>query len=175
MTRAPWLACLALAIAHAGAAQEFQPPSGGSAPPGTGGGIRIGLFGFSSRAGSQINKGGEAILGTTVDIAQLGSPNVRLRPSFEFGAGRSVPSTHVALEVIYRFQPDGAAAIPYVGAGVGYNDSGPSEQVWPNLVMGFEVAFRPTFNWLLEYHSLDRMGRHRFLVGLSARTGTGGT
>jgi hypothetical protein len=35
--------------------------------------------------------------------------------------------------------------------------------------MGFELAFRPSFNWLLEYHALDRLGRHRFLVGLSTR------
>jgi hypothetical protein len=43
--------------------------------------------------------------------------------------------------------------------------------VWLNVVMGFELAFRPGFNWLLEYHALDRLGRHRFLVGLSTRGG----
>jgi len=43
--------------------------------------------------------------------------------------------------------------------------------VWPTFVMGFELGFRPSFNWLLEYHSLDRLGRHRFLVGLSTRGG----
>ena len=115
------------------------------------------------------------VLGSAIDVAQLGSPQVRLRPSFEFSGAGTSTALHLALEVIYRFQPDRAPAIPYVGLGAGYfsQPSTGRHTVWPTLVMGFELGFRPSFNWLLEYHSLDRLGRHRFLLGLSTRGGGG--
>jgi hypothetical protein len=177
----PRCACLALVTALlAGAAvpaaaQDFVPPStgGGSASNG----LRVDLIGFSTRVGADVSRGGSLVLGSAFDVAELWSPQVRLRPSFEFSAAGSTRSLHVAAEVIYRFQPDRAAAIPYAGIGVGYfaQDSsasnGRQRRVWLNLVMGFELAFRPEFNWLLEYHALDRLGRHRFLVGLSTRGG----
>lgn len=169
----PAVAILTLALcARAVAAQEFQPPGGG----GTGGGrLRVDLLAFSSRGGVDASDG-KWIIGTSVDIVELWSQQVRFRPSLESGAdgGRSL---HLAGEIVYRFQPDGAQAIPYVGAGVGYFDdqgAGGGTDVWPTLVMGFELSFRPSFNWLLEYHALDRLGRHRFLVGLATRGATGG-
>lgn len=171
MIKAASLALAAMLAAVPAQAQEFQPP-GGAAPSAEGSGVRFGVLGFSTRGGAQVNRGGQGVLGSTVDIAQLGSPQVRLRPSFEVGFGRADKSLHVAVEVIYRFQPDNAPSIPYVGVGVGYYDPGSDSagaRVWPNLVMGFELPFRPTFNWLVEYHALDRLGRHRFLVGLAAR------
>ena len=173
------LALVSLTAAAAAAldAQEFQPPGGGtSTGPSTG--VRFGVLGFSTRAGGQLNEGAQGVLGSTVDVAQLWSSQVRLRPSFEVGFGRADKSLHLALEVIYRFQPDDAPSVPYFGAGLGYYDPGNDSadtgaKVWPNLVMGFELPFRATFNWLVEYHALDRLGRHRFLVGLATRGGTG--
>lgn len=154
------------------AAQEFQPPASGGV---SSGGLRLDLLSFSTRAGADVTSDLQAVLGTTVDVAQLWSPAVHLRPSFEVGFGRSGHSFHVASEVLYRFQPDGAPAIPYLGIGVGYYQEGARERVWPTIVMGFELSFRPSFNWLLEYHALDRLGRHRFLLGLSARGAAGGS
>lgn len=170
MSRAALLAVALAAVTSAARAQEFQPPSGGGSTSTGESGVRFGVLGFSTRGGGQVDHGGQGVLGATVDVAQLGSPQVRLRPSFEMGFGRTAgKSLHVALEVVYRFQPDNAPSVPYIGAGLGYYDDGTTTRVWPNLVMGFELPFRPTFNWLLEYHSLDRLGRHRFLVGFAAK------
>jgi len=179
MTRSPRLVLLVAALscaAVAARAQEFQPPSSG--PRAGGSGLRVDLLGFSSRVGADVSGGGSLVLGSAADVAELWSPQVRLRPSFEFsGAGNST-ALHVAAEIIYRFQPDRAPAIPYAGLGIGYFSrdstaaSSPGQtRVWLNVVMGFELAFRPAFNWLLEYHALDRLGHHRFLVGLSTRGG----
>jgi hypothetical protein len=162
------LAALLAAWAATARGQEFRPPE--QPATSTGGALRFDIVGFSTRGGGQVNKDEQGVLGSTVDIAELWSPQVRLRPSFEVGFGQSYTSLHIAVEVLYRFQPDGAAAIPYVGAGVGYYDTGTADDLWPNLVMGFELAFRPTYNWLIEYHALDRLGRHRFLVGLATRS-----
>jgi len=165
------LAGLAGAAAPA-AAQEFQPPESHAASGG-GSGMKVDLLGFSSRVGIDVTHGGAVVLGSAVDIAELGSPRVRLRPSFEYSGTGSVTSLHLATEIIYRFQPDRAPAIPYLGLGAGYYaPSAGSDKLWLNVVMGFELAFRPSFNWLIEYHSLDRLRRHRFLIGLSTR-GTG--
>ncbi len=164
------LAALAPAAAPA-AAQEFQPPESQAAGSG-GSGMRVDLLGFSSRVGIDATHGGAVVLGSAVDVAELGSPQVRLRPSFEYSGTGSVTSLHLATEVIYRFQPDRAPAIPYLGLGVGYYaPSAGSDKLWLNVVMGFELAFRPSFNWLFEYHGLDRLRRHRFLIGLSTRGG----
>lgn len=171
MTRAALLAALLASCTWAAArAQEFQPPGGAQASGGPMG-VRFGILGFGTRAGAQVNEGTQGILGSTIDVAELWSPQVRLRPSFEVGFGRDAKSLHLALEVIYRFLPDDAPSIPYLGAGIGYYDPGDSAStsLWPNLVMGFELPFRSTFNWVVEYHALDRMGRHRFLVGFATR------
>ena len=174
MTGAARLAAIAAvlaAAASAAAAQEFQPPQGGRTPSAASG-FRIDLLGFTTRAGIDLRSGGSLVLGSTVDVAELWSPNVRLRPSFEFNGGGAATAEHFALEVVYRFQPDQAEAIPYVGAGIGYfHPETGSSRTWPTLVMGFELRFRPSFNWLLEYHALDRLDRHRFLVGLATRGG----
>jgi hypothetical protein len=168
------LVCAAASV-PAAVAQEFVPPDERGAPrqgtPGMRPGVVLGVIGFSTRFGAQANSDEQGVVGSTIDIAQLGSPLVRLRPSFELGFGRSRTSLHLALEAIFRFQPDEADAIPYVGAGLGYYDDGRVDHLWPNLVMGFELPFRRTFNWLVEYHALDRLGRHRFMVGLATRGG----
>jgi hypothetical protein len=163
---------LALAAPPA-AAQEFHPPSGGvteSAPNG----VAVDLFGFSVLGGLDVTHGTQWVLGTSFDVAELWSPRVRFRPSVEIAsAGGSAVTFHWAGEIVYRFEPDNAPAIPYVGIGIGHM-SGAHPTIWPTIVLGFELQFRPSFNWLLEYHSLDRLGRHRFLIGLSTR-GSGGS
>jgi len=177
MTHGSRLPAVLAALALSGSclrAQEFQPPSSSreSGP----GGLRVDLIGFSTRGGIDISDGTSLVLGSALDVAELWSPVVRLRPSFEYSGSGSNTALHLALEVVYRFQPDRAPAIPYVGLGLGYfkQESGGEERLWPTAAMGFELALRPSFNWLIEYHALDRMGRHRFLVGLSTRRGGGG-
>src|SRR6266496_743058 len=43
--------------------------------------------------------------------------------------------------------------------------------LWLNTVFGFELHYHSTFNWLLEYHGMDRMRRHRLYIGLTTRRG----
>ena len=167
------LTLLALAAPRAGA-QEFVPPDRSGRPAAQSAapaepGIRLGIFGFSTRGGMQVNKGTQGVIGSTVDVIEFGTPAVRLRPSFEMGFGGSEHSLGFNAEMIYRFQPDQAPAIPYLGLGIGYYDDTSSTRVWPTVVMGFELTYNHTMNWLVEYHALDGLRRSRFLVGLSTR------
>lgn len=177
-------ACLAAALLLAGhhlEAQEFVPPDrrAGAQPttppptestPGTDG-LRLDLLGFSTRGGAQVNKDQQFVLGSTLDIVQLWTPQARVRGSFEVGFGRPATSLAVNAEVVYRLQPDNAPAIPYVGLGVGYYDDSAVKKIWPTVAMGFELKFRRSMNWLLEYHALDGLRRSRFLIGLATRPG----
>ena len=165
---------LALAAPRA-AAQEFRPPSGGGVS--SGGGFRLDLFSFSTRAGIDVNRPAQWVVGSTLEVAELWSPRVRFRPSLEIASDGDVVRFHWAGEVMYRFQADDAPAIPYVGVGIGHMSkcSGPCTTIWPTVAMGFELRFRPAFNWLVEYHALDRLGRHRFLIGLVTRSAAGGS
>lgn len=170
----------AVAAAPVALAQDFRPPdparrsAADSAPAQSAesSSFRFGVLGFSTRAGAQVTQDGQAVLGTTLDLAQLGSPRVRLRPSAEVGFGRPEKSLGANLEVIFRFQPETAPAIPYLGAGVGYYDDGSVDHVWPTFVLGFELPFQPHMRWLIEYHALDGLRRSRFLVGLAASAGS---
>ena len=182
MTGAACLAATLLLAAHRAEAQEFVPPDrrpGGQpattaapaeAPQGANG-LRIDLLAFSTRGGAQVNKDQQFVLGSTVDIVQLWTPQARIRGSFEVGFGSSATSLGANAEVIYRLQPDQAPAIPYVGLGWGYYDDGSASKGWPTVVMGFELKFHRSMNWLLEYHALDGLKRSRFLIGLATRPG----
>ena len=162
-------------------AQDFRPPDSAagrrtadsSTAPASAesSAFRFGILGFSTRAGGQVTQDGQAVLGTTIDLVQLGSPRVRLRPSVEVGFGRPEKSLGANVEILFRFQPETAPAIPYIGAGAGYYDDGSVEHVWPTFVLGFELPYRPTVRWLVEYHGLDGLRRSRFFVGLAASTG----
>jgi hypothetical protein len=162
-------------------AQEFVPPDRRPPAQGTPGnppppapeqrGFRVNVFAFSTRAGAQVNKDGQAVLGSTIDLVQLGTPRLRIRPSFEVGFGRPEKSLGVNAEAVYRFQPDAAPAIPYIGLGVGYYDDGTTDHVWPTVALGFELPFRRQFNWLVEYHGLEGVKRSRFFIGLATRGG----
>ena len=169
---------LTIAAATPLCAQEFVPPDRRPAPPSQApaqqtaapqSGFFVDVLGFSTRGGAQVNKGGQFVVGSTIDIAQLGSPQVRLRPSLETGFGSASTSVGVNVEVMYRFQPDAAPAIPYLGIGFGYYDDNTIKKGWPTVTMGFELPFKRTMNWLIEYHALDTLKRSRFFVGLATR------
>jgi hypothetical protein len=169
------LAAIPLSLgASVAAAQEFRPPSGGGSS--STGAFQVDLFSFSARAGIDVSRGTHWVVGSALEVAELWSSRVRLRPSLEIAsdAGSTV-TFHWAGEILYRFQPDNAPAIPYVGIGVGHLSGCRScTTVWPTIALGFELQLRPSFNWLVEYHALDRLGRHRFLIGLATRNATGG-
>jgi len=164
-----------VAAAPRAPAQEFRPPS--SAPAAPSGGLQVDLFGFSTRAGIDLSRRADWVVGSTLDVAELWSPRVRLRPSLEVASDKAEGVTlHWSGEIVYRFQPDDAPAIPYLGIGIGHMSRCPScVTIWPTVTLGFELYFRPGINWLIEYHSLDRFGRHRFMIGLATRGLPGGS
>jgi hypothetical protein len=159
------------------AAQDFTPPDTGeqeSQEPG----IKIGLYGFSTRLGWDFEEdGGGAILSVALDLGNLGLEQLRLRPSVEIGFAEDVDTYVVNGEVVYRFTPDTEKAVPYVGLGVaiaGRDDCStvPScPEAWLQFALGFELTFRDNLNWTMEYHAEDALRRHRLFVGLSTRRG----
>ena len=156
------------------AGQGFEPPQVASgATPGT----RIGLFGFGVRSGIDFRGDGQLVFGTTLDVGDLFSSRVRLRPSAEIGVFNGDNTFVGSFEALYRFTDDTEVAQPYVGTGLslaGHERCGIDPDcpgVWVNIVFGFELHYRSTFNWLLEYHGMDALGRHRIYVGLTTRRG----
>lgn len=151
------------------ACQEFEPPGGSPS------GFQLGLMGFGVRAGLDFEDDDQFVLGLALDLGDLGSPRVRMRPSAELGVGGIADTYVFNLEVMFRFTDDGPVAVPYFGLGLGVFgrercDAAPDcPDAWANAVLGFELRFRPTFNWLLEYHGLDALRRHRLYVGLTTR------
>jgi hypothetical protein len=171
----PPLLLLLLLPPHPAHAQEFQPPQQPtSATPSR---IHLGLFGFGTRLG--VDPGGrkQAILGTTLDVGDLFTDRVRVRPSAEIGLGDSVTTYVVNLELLYRFTADSEVAVPYVAFGPAlYSQERCATavdcpQVWAQFALGFELKFRGHMSWLLEYHGEDALRRHRFFIGLTTRRG----
>jgi hypothetical protein len=164
-------ALVALALAVPARAQDFTPPEDDT-PPST---IRVGVFGFGARIGVDFRGPNQAVMSGTVDVADIYSDRIRLRPSFEIGVGSGVTSYVANLELMYRFLPDGERAVPYVGFGLGLFGQpgcGPAPDcpgVWPQFALGFEIRLRDSFSWLLEYHGEDTLRRHRFFIGLVTR------
>jgi hypothetical protein len=172
--RTVWtLALAACAALDALAAQQFVPPKSEGGASGT----RLGLFGFGVRAGVDLKGDGQLVLGTTLDGGDLFSRRIRLRPSAEIGVFNGPNTYVVSLETLWRFTEDEEVAVPYVGLGgsvAGHEGCGSDPNcpaTWLNLVFGVELRYRSTFNWLLEYHGMDLMRRHRFYVGLTTRRG----
>jgi hypothetical protein len=166
------LVLVAMFARQPAAAQEFVPPKSGAT-----GGTRIGLFGFGVRGGVDVRRSSQLVFGGTLDIGDLLSSRVRLRPSAEIGVFNG-PNTYVVnMETLWRFTADDEVATPYVGLGVGVagrEDCGADPNcpdLWFNVVFGFELRYRSTFNWLLEYHGMDRIRRNRFYIGLTTRRG----
>jgi hypothetical protein len=154
------------------AAQQFQPPKTAGH-----GGTRIGLFGFGVRGGIDFRRSEQLVLGTTLDLGDLFSNRIRLRPSAEVGVFNG-PNTYVGnFEALWRFTDDDEVATPYIGLGLGLagrDGCGSDPQcpdIWLNAVFGFELHYRSTFNWLVEYHGMDALRRHRVYIGLTTRRG----
>ena len=107
-------AALALAAPMRGAAQEFKPPRVSGASSGT----HLGLFGFGVRGGIDLKNRGQVVVGTALDLGDLFSSRVRLRPSGEIGVFNGGNSYVGSLEALYRFTDDDQVAIPYIGTGL---------------------------------------------------------
>ena len=166
------LAAASLALSTA-AAQQFSPPKSSGAGRGT----RIGLFGFGVRTGLDFKGEGQLLLGTTLDMGNVISSRVRLRPSVEVGVFNGENTYVASFESLWRFTDDEEVATPYVGTGLsmaGHGNCGADPDcpaLWLNLVFGLELRYRSTFNWLLEYHGMDALRRHRVYVGFTTRRG----
>jgi hypothetical protein len=164
---------LAMVTIAAPAAQEFHPPPVRSAGDGT----RLGLLGFGVRSGVDLSGNTQFIFGVTLDAGNLVISRFRLRPSGEIGVFNGVNSYVGSLEGIYRFTGEAQAATPYAGGGfslVGHDRCGSDPDcpdVWLDVVVGVELHYRSTFNWLLEYHGMDGFRHHRFYAGLTTRRG----
>jgi hypothetical protein len=171
--RIAWITLVGtLAAAAGGGAQQFSPPKSAGAS-----GTRLGLFGFGVRGGLDFKGDGQLVLGTTLDAGDLFTNRVRLRPSAEIGVFNGDNTYVASLESLWRFTQDEEVATPYVGIGFslasharcGADPDCPD--LWLNLVFGFELRYRSTFNWLLEYHGMDALRRHRLYIGLTTRRG----
>lgn len=163
-------------LPRAASAQEFQPPR--TQASGTATGLRLGLYGFGTRIGVDPSGHKQAILGTTLDLGDLFTDRVRLRPSAEIGLGDSVTTYVVNMELLFRFTADSEVAVPYVAFGPAlYSQERCATavdcpQIWAQFALGFELRFRGHMNWLLEYHGEDALRRHRFFIGLTTRRGS---
>lgn len=171
--RSAALVTAGLCIAGPALAQQFVPPKNAPARSGT----HIGLFGFGVRGGVDVEGAGQLVVGTTLDLGDLFTQRIRLRPSAEIGVFNG-PNTYVGnFEILWRFALDDEVAIPYLGGGVGvagHEDCGANPScpaLWANVVFGFELHYRSTYSWLLEYHGMDALRRHRFYIGLTTRRG----
>jgi hypothetical protein len=166
------LALIAALTAHTAAAQQFQPPKDANHR-----GTRIGLFGFGVRGGVDFRRSGQMVLGSTLDIGDLFTNRIRLRPSAEIGVFNGANTYVGSFEALWRFTDDEEVATPYVGLGLavaGRDGCGSDPRcpaVWLNTAFGFELRYRSTFNWILEYHGMDRLRRHRLFIGLTTRRG----
>ncbi len=173
-----WLLLFLAGVTQVGklAAQDFTPPEVGGQESDQGSKIKLGLYGFGARLGWDVEDG-EGIVSITLDLGNLGAEQVRLRPSAEIGFAEDVNTYVVSAEILYRFTPDTDKAIPYMGFGLalaGRDDcsTGPScPEAWLQFVLGFEVGFRSSMNWLLEYHAEDALTRHRLFFGFTTRRG----
>jgi hypothetical protein len=165
---------LVMFTASLSAQNEFQPLEGENSANRP---FQLGLFGFSARAGVDFEGQGQALASFTLDMGDLFTDRLRLRPSAELGFGWG-DNTYVAnLEILYRFTADGEVAVPYVGGGIalsGQEGCGASDEcpaVWAQFVLGFELRMQHQIGWLLEYHAEDALRRHRLFVGLTTRRG----
>jgi len=155
-------------------AQDFRPPDEDKEPSS----VKIGLTGFGARAGVDFKGSNQLISSMTIDIADLYSDRIRVRPSGEIGIGGGTNTYLASLDVMYRFVPDAERAVPYVGVGLGVFAENPGcgpapgcPKIWPQFTMGFELNLRPGINWLLAYRGEDALRRHRFFIGLTTRRG----
>lgn len=169
MRIAPALVSLLIAVPLA--AQEPEPFTPESQAPWA----RVGLFGFGARLGVDFEDDGQAVASVALDVGYVADPRLRVRLSGELGFLNSDNTYLANAELIYRFMPDSAGAIPYVGGGVGLFGRAECEAdpdcpaLWVQFVLGFELRLRDELNWMVEYHPEDAFRRHRVFVGLTTR------
>ena len=139
--------------------------------------IKLGLFGFGARVGVDLEGEGQLVTSMALDVGYLIVPQLRMRLSGDIGVF-SGDNTYVgSYEFIFRFAPDTAIAIPYVGTGLGLfgeDNCGLDPDcpaVWIQFVLGFEMRLREGMNWLIEYHPMDAFRRQRLMIGLTPRRG----
>ncbi len=155
------------------AAQEFHPPPVRRSGEGT----RLGLLGFGVRGGIDVSGQSQLVLGVTLDAGNLVSGRFRLRPSGEIGVFNGDNTYVGSFEGLYRFTGDDQVATPYAGGGfsiAGRDHCGnyaDCPDLWINVVVGVEIHYRSTFNWLLEYHAMDAFHHNRLYAGLTTRRG----
>lgn len=170
-----FLALLPLLPLSAGA-QEFVPPQ--EQEGGQTSGFRLGVFGFGSRAGVDFAGRNQVIVSPALEVADLWTSRVRLRPSVEIGLGDTAATYVMNLELMYRFTADTEVAVPYIGFGGAVMSQDrcatavDCPRLWAQFALGFELRFREHINWLLEYHGEDGLRRHRFFIGLTTRRGS---
>lgn len=158
-------------------AQNFTPPETEEQESPAAGGVNFGLYGFSTRFGLDFEGDAQAVLSIALDVGDLLTNQLRLRPSAEIGFGNDSDTYVVNAEVMYRFTADTERAVPYVGAGVGVAGQDNCRfapncpDAWFQFALGFELQIRDYLNWLLEYHAEDALDRHRLFIGLSTRRG----
>ena len=173
--RTRWLVALAgAALAAPLAGQAFPPPPVQHA---NARGTRLGLLGFGVRTGLDFKGDGQLVAAVSLDVGNLFLERFRLRPSAEIGI-QNGPNTYAAsFEMLYRFAADAETVTPYLGGGLaaaghaacGADPTCPA--LWVNAVLGFEVHFHSTFNWLLEYRGMDAFRHNRLCLGLATRRG----
>jgi hypothetical protein len=168
-----WVLVALLCPATLAAQSDYSTGAGDGAE----GPFQLGLYGFAARAGVDFEGQGQAVASVTLDLGDIYTDRLRLRPSAELGFGWG-DNTYVAnLETVYRFTGDTEVAVPYVGGGIalsGQEGCGSSDEcpaLWVQFVLGFELQLRNQMNWLLEYHAEDAFGRHRIFIGLTTRRG----
>lgn len=139
--------------------------------------IELGIFGFGTRLGVDFEGDGQLVASAAVDVGYLIVPRLRMRVSGDVGVF-SGDNTYVGnVEFIYRFMPDSAVAIPYLGTGLavfGKDNCGLDPEcpaVWVQFALGFEMRVREGINWLIEYHPMDAFRRQRIMIGLTTRRG----
>ncbi|MCH7491583.1 MAG: hypothetical protein IID05_12935 [Gemmatimonadetes bacterium] len=178
LVRAIVVLAAAVGLAPTGVeAQEFIPQDAEEQATSGNGGLNLGLYGFSMRMGLDIEGGGGAqpLLSLALDMGDVFTRRLRLRPSAEIGFGNAVDTYVVNAEVMFRLADDTEAAVPYIGGGfgvAGQDNCGLAPncpEVWLQFALGFEIRIREFLNWLLEYHAEDGLQRHRLFIGLSTR------
>lgn len=156
------------------AAQDFLPPEQTARRRA----FYVGLEGFTSRFGIDVTDDNQAVVGTGLDLGNVGSDRFRFRSMVEVGFGSGTDTYVFGVDVVYRFMPETERAVPYVGIGPGVFTAedcasfASCPKVWPQFTIGFELRMRQAFNWLLEYRAEDAFGRHRLFVGLTSRRGS---
>src|SRR6185295_6891003 len=90
------LLVLLTAIAPSLAAQDFRPPDEDKEPSK----VKIGLTGFGARAGVDFKGTSQLVSSITLDVADLYSDRIRVRPSGEIGIGGGVNTYLANLDVM---------------------------------------------------------------------------